>query len=166
MLPPGSESAGLASLRTWVLSIGESPTAMIRSSIFLHLPPCALISGVQSKNVQLLLWLLWVAAQEAVSILVQIVDQIPIEAVLSDDVNGACGGPKPVGGEHEHEEQKSHELLPLQLSREDAPEQGTLEFPGGVKLKDPVLPCLWLMWLLWYGFHLGPGNFCMLRMQP
>lgn len=30
-------------------------------------------------------------AQEAVSILMQIVDQIPIEAVLSDDVNGACG---------------------------------------------------------------------------
>lgn len=31
------------------------------------------------------------AAQEAVPILMQIVDQIPIEAVLSDDVNGACG---------------------------------------------------------------------------
>lgn len=30
-------------------------------------------------------------AQEAVPILMQIVDQIPIEAVLSDDVNGACG---------------------------------------------------------------------------
>lgn len=30
-------------------------------------------------------------AQEADPILMQIVDQIPIEAVLSDDVNGACG---------------------------------------------------------------------------
>lgn len=76
-----------------------------------HSPPRAFISGVQSEDVQLFLWLLWVAAQEAVSILMQIVDQIPIETVLSDDVNGACRDQNGLGDEYENEKQRGHELL-------------------------------------------------------
>lgn len=43
----------------------------------------------------------------------QIVDQIPIEAVLSDDVNRACGNQNQLRNGHENEEQKSHEMLGL-----------------------------------------------------
>ena len=35
-----------------------------------------------------------------------------------------------------------------------------LEFPGGLAVKDPVLP------LLWWGFHPWPGNFCRPRVRP
>lgn len=70
---------------------GETCKTVIHSNVSLNSPPSAFISGVQSEDVQLFLWLLWVVAQEAVPVLMQIVDQIPIEAVLSDDVNGACG---------------------------------------------------------------------------
>lgn len=52
-------------------------------------------------------------AQEAVPILMQIVDQIPIETVLSDDVNGACGDQKQLGAGYESGGQISHELLCL-----------------------------------------------------
>lgn len=63
-------------------------------------------------------------AQEAVPILMQIVDQIPIEAVLSDDVNGACGVQNQLGDEHEHEEQRSHELTVSTVVKDTAQEQG------------------------------------------
>lgn len=114
MLHPGTESAGVASLRTSVLLTGEARKTTIHSNIALHPPPCAFISRGQSKDVQLFLWLLWVVAQEAVPILMQIVDQIPIEAVLRDDVNWACGDQNPLGDEYENEEEKSHEWLCLQ----------------------------------------------------
>lgn len=54
------------------------------------LPPGTLICRIQSKDVQVFLWLLWVSAHEAISVLMQVIDQIPIEAVFCDDVNGAC----------------------------------------------------------------------------
>lgn len=44
-------------------------------------------------------------AQEAVPVLMQIVDQIPVEAVLSDDVNGACGDQNWLGDGYENEGQ-------------------------------------------------------------
>lgn len=87
-----------------------------------HPPPSAFISGVQSEDVQLFLWLLWVAAQEAVPILMQIVDQIPIETVLSDDVNGACRDQNGLGDEYENDKQRSHELL-FALARDVAQKQ-------------------------------------------
>lgn len=89
---------------------GETRKTMIYST--LNPPPSAFISGVQSKDVQLFLWLLWVVAQEAVPVLMQIVDQVPIEAVLGDDVNGACGDQNRLGNGFESE-QISHELLYL-----------------------------------------------------
>lgn len=52
-------------------------------------------------------------AQEAVPILMQVVDQIPIEAVFSDDVNGAYGDQKWLGDGYENEEQISREWLYL-----------------------------------------------------
>lgn len=55
------------------------------------LPSCALVCRIQSKDVQVFLRLLWVLAHEAISVLMQVVDQIPIEAVFCDDVNGTCG---------------------------------------------------------------------------
>lgn len=57
------------------------------------LPPCTLICRIQSEDVQVFLWLLWVSAHEAISVLMQVIDQIPIEAVFRDDVNGACEDP-------------------------------------------------------------------------
>lgn len=53
------------------------------------LPPAALICGVDSKDVQLFFSFLWVEAQEILPVLVQVVDQVPVEAVLCDDVDGA-----------------------------------------------------------------------------
>lgn len=51
------------------------------------LPSCAFISWVHPKDIQIFLGLLWVAAQEVVPVLVQIVHQITIKAIFSDDVN-------------------------------------------------------------------------------
>lgn len=49
-------------------------------------PPAALICGVDSKDVQLFFSFLCVQAEEGLPVLVQVVDQIPVEAVLCDDV--------------------------------------------------------------------------------
>lgn len=53
-------------------------------------PPAGLVSWVDAKDVQLLLALLRVAAQEAITVLVQVVDQVAVETVLGDDVDGPC----------------------------------------------------------------------------
>ncbi len=53
-------------------------------------PPAALVCRVDSKDVQLFLVVfLGVQAEEVLPVLVQVVDQVPIEAVLSDNVDGA-----------------------------------------------------------------------------
>lgn len=52
-------------------------------------PPAGLICGVDSKDIQLFLILLGVQAEEGLPVLVQIVDQVPVEAVLSDNVDRA-----------------------------------------------------------------------------
>lgn len=52
-------------------------------------PPAALICRVDPEDIQLLLIFLWVQAQEVLPVLVQVVDQVPIEAVLCDDVDRA-----------------------------------------------------------------------------
>lgn len=54
------------------------------------IPPAALVRGVDSKNVQLFfVALLWLRVEEALPVLVQVVDQIAVETVLGDDVYGA-----------------------------------------------------------------------------
>lgn len=104
-------SADTDSMGTRADSSGEACDSQQR--VTLHPPPCTVIRRVQSENVQLLLRLLRVAAQEAIPVLVQIVDQIPIEAVLGDDVNRACGNRKQLRNRHKTEEQKCHEMLCL-----------------------------------------------------
>lgn len=52
-------------------------------------PPAAFICRVDSKDIQLLLVLLGVQTEEVLPVLVQIVNQVPIEAVLSDNVDRA-----------------------------------------------------------------------------
>ena len=53
------------------------------------LPPAALICRVDPEDVQLFFTFLWVQGHEALPVLVQVVDQVPVEAVLCDDVDGA-----------------------------------------------------------------------------
>lgn len=55
-------------------------------------PPAALVGRVDPEDVQLLLAavLLGVQAEEVLPVLVQVVDQVAVEAVLGDDVDGAC----------------------------------------------------------------------------
>lgn len=53
------------------------------------LPPAALVGRVDSKDVQFFFVLLWVQAQEVLPVFVQVVDQVPVEAVLCDDVDRA-----------------------------------------------------------------------------
>lgn len=54
------------------------------------IPPAALVCWVDSKDVQLFfVILLGVQAEEVLPVLVQVVDQVPVEAVLSDNVDGA-----------------------------------------------------------------------------
>lgn len=64
-----------------------------RHTLHTHVPPAALIGRVDPEDVQLLLAavLLDVQAEEVLPVLVQVVDQVAVEAVLSDDVDGACG---------------------------------------------------------------------------
>lgn len=52
-------------------------------------PPAALVCRVDSKDVQLFFVFLWVKAEEVLSVLVQVVDQVPVEAVLSYNVDRA-----------------------------------------------------------------------------
>lgn len=52
-------------------------------------PPAALVCRVDTKDIQLLFAFLWAQAVEVLPILVQIVDQVSIEAVLGDNVDGA-----------------------------------------------------------------------------
>lgn len=55
-------------------------------------PPAALVGGVDPENVQLLFAaLLGFGVEEVLAVLVQVVDQVPVETVLSDDVDGAWG---------------------------------------------------------------------------
>lgn len=54
---------------------------------FFPSPSGVFISWVHPKDIQIFLWLLWVSAQEIVPVLMQIVHQIAIKAVFSDDVN-------------------------------------------------------------------------------
>lgn len=95
-------SADMDSMRTRAVSSGEAWDSQQR--VTLHPPPRAVIRRVQSENVQLLLRLLRVAAQEVIPVLMQIVDQIPIEAVLRDDVNRACGNRKQLSNRHKNED--------------------------------------------------------------
>lgn len=54
------------------------------------LPPAALVCRVDSKDVQLfLIILLWIQAEEVLPVLVQVVDQVPVEAVLRNNVDRA-----------------------------------------------------------------------------
>ena len=53
------------------------------------IPPAALICRVDPKDVQLLFAFLRVQAEEVLPVLVQVVDQVSVEAVLSDDVDRA-----------------------------------------------------------------------------
>lgn len=57
-----------------------------------RVPPAALVGRVDPEDVQLLLAavLLRVQAEEVLPVLVQVVDQVAVEAVLGDDVDGAC----------------------------------------------------------------------------
>lgn len=52
-----------------------------------EVPPAALICRVDSKDVQVFLILLWVQAEKAFPVLVQVVDQVSVEAVLGDNVD-------------------------------------------------------------------------------
>lgn len=52
-------------------------------------PPAALVCRVNSKDIQLFFIFLWVEAQEVLPVLVQVVDQVPVEAVLCDNVDRA-----------------------------------------------------------------------------
>ena len=53
-------------------------------------PPAALVCRVDSKDVQLFFIIfLGVQAEEVLPVLVQVVDQVPVEAVLSDNVDRA-----------------------------------------------------------------------------
>lgn len=53
-------------------------------------PPAALICRVDSKDVQLFFVILLRAqAEEVIPVLVQVVNQVPIEAVLSNNVDRA-----------------------------------------------------------------------------
>lgn len=52
-------------------------------------PPAALVGRVDSKDIQLFFIFLWGQAEEVLPVLVQVVDQVPIEAVLSDNVDRA-----------------------------------------------------------------------------
>lgn len=53
-------------------------------------PPAALVCRVDSKDVQLfLIILLWIQAEEVLPVLVQVVDQVPVEAVLRNNVDRA-----------------------------------------------------------------------------
>lgn len=57
------------------------------------IPPAALVGGVDSEDVQLFFAVfLGVQAEEVLPVLVQVVDEVPVEAVLGDDVDGACEG--------------------------------------------------------------------------
>lgn len=51
------------------------------------LPPAALVRRVDSEDVQLLFVFLWAQAQEVLPVFVQVVDQVSVEAVLSDNVD-------------------------------------------------------------------------------
>lgn len=50
-------------------------------------PPAALIRRVDSKYIQLFFVFLWVQAKEVLPVFVQVVDQVSVEAVLSDNVD-------------------------------------------------------------------------------
>lgn len=50
-------------------------------------PPAALICRIDSKDIQLFFVFLCVQAKEVLPVLVQVVDQVSVEAVLSDDVD-------------------------------------------------------------------------------
>lgn len=65
-----------------------------------RVPPAALIGRVDPEDVQLLLAavLLHVQAEEVLPVLVQVVNQVAVEAVLGDDVDGACGEIRGGGG--------------------------------------------------------------------
>lgn len=52
-------------------------------------PPAAFICRVDTEDVQVFLIFFWVQAEEVLSVLVQVVDQVSVETVLSDNVNGA-----------------------------------------------------------------------------
>lgn len=53
-------------------------------------PPAALVRGVDAEDVQLFfIVFLWVQAQEVLPVLVQVVDKVAVEAVLSDNVDRA-----------------------------------------------------------------------------
>lgn len=53
-------------------------------------PPAALVCRVDSKDVQLFfVAFLRIQAEEVLPVLVQVVDQVPVEAVLSDNVGWA-----------------------------------------------------------------------------
>lgn len=52
-------------------------------------PPAVLVRGIDPKDIQLLLVFLWTQAEEALPVLVQIVDQVAVEAVLGDNVDRA-----------------------------------------------------------------------------
>lgn len=52
-----------------------------------HWPSAALISWIDAKDVQVLLALLSLSAQEAVSVLMQVVHQVSIKTVLGNDVD-------------------------------------------------------------------------------
>ncbi len=52
-------------------------------------PPAALICRVYSKDIQFFFIFLWCQAEEVLPVLMQVVDQVPIEAVLSDNVDRA-----------------------------------------------------------------------------
>lgn len=53
------------------------------------IPPTALICRIDSKYVHLFSVFLWAQAEEVLPVLVQVVDQVSVEAVLRDDVDGA-----------------------------------------------------------------------------
>lgn len=57
------------------------------------LPPAALVRRVDSKNVQFFLVVfLSFRVEKVLPVLVQVVDQVPVETVLGDDVDGAWEG--------------------------------------------------------------------------
>lgn len=52
-------------------------------------PSAALVCRVDSKDIQFLLVFFWVQAEEVLPVLVEVVDQVSVEAVLSDNIDRA-----------------------------------------------------------------------------
>lgn len=72
----------------WIFIIKQHIQVHVVILKIMHIvPPAALICRVDSKDIQLFFIFFWVQAEEVLPVLVQIVDQVPVEAVFGDNVD-------------------------------------------------------------------------------